>query len=145
MTWSDPAWRHSLAKCQTIHSRYHFFLFHTEPGSGFFFSPSFLSAPVSLELGLYFPHPHLVPTVCSSFYLISIVYVYIQYLRYQNFCLLNDFFLWILSTHFCTTQDIIWIWAKRKFQGQCIAHWYSGIDLVAETSGQLHWSKWPLW
>ena len=103
----------SQKKCQTIHSRYHFFLFHTEPGSVFFF-PQFLICTNLSRIRSLLPSPTPCSTVCSSFHLVSIVYVYIQYLRYQNLCLLNDFFLWILFQHISVQHRMLFGFEPKR-------------------------------
>ena len=115
MTWSNPAWRHSLAKrsarpfTQDIISSCSIL-----SQALFFFFPQFLICTNLSRIRSLLPSPTPCSTVCSSFHLISIVYVYIQYLRYQNLCLLNDFFLWILFQHISVQHRMLFGFEPKR-------------------------------
>lgn len=138
MTWPNPAWRHLLAK--------------RSPRP---FTPDTISACSILSQGLLFQFilctnpsrirsslPSFTPcsTVCSSFHLISIVYIYIQHLWYQNFFVFSiiPFSGFPFNKFLYNTGCYLDVGQKEipRPDIQCVAHWFSGTDPTT-------WSKWP--
>lgn len=137
MTWPNPAWRHSLAKRSPRPLKVSFYLFSSEPRP----CVPFLVWPNPFRIRCL--PPTLTTTLFDSGWFFSfceyVTYLYPALVVLDFFPLLGTLlYHFFLLANFCTTQDVMWMWTKKKFQDQIYSVCPIGIT-QAETNSQLYW------